>query len=264
MSDPTPLDHAHRTMRATPDDSAPRMRYFGALSSTELFLLLEGEAEDGRIAPRVFDLDEGPVVLAFDTESRLSGFTGAVTPFAALPGRALAGLLAGQGIGLAINPGSETAEILPAEAVLWWAETLAPPPDRVAVRPEALVAPGHVAEPLLAALAAGLAGAGAAGLAERAWLVGLSYGAGEGGLLLAVSGARDEDTPALAGAVAEALRFSGLDAAAVDVAFLAPGDPALERIARVGLRLELAPPEPAPEPAAAPPSDRQTMPPRLR
>jgi hypothetical protein len=259
VNDETPLDRAHRASLATPGDEAARLRYFGALSSTELFLLLEREAEAERIAPRVFDLDEGRFVLAFDSESRLAGFTGAATPFAALPGRVMADLLAGQGLGLAVNPGTDSAELLPAEAVAWWAATLAPAPEERVLRPEALTRPEDVPEPVLAALDSCLAGM--AGLATCAWFSGLRHADGAGGLLLAFVDARDGTEAALARAVAEALRFSGLDEAAVDVAFLGSGDPLAERLARVGLRIDLAArEEAAPRMSPRPPD----LPPRLR
>jgi hypothetical protein len=57
----------------------------------------ESEAEGDTLAPRVFALEDGPVVLAFDSEDRLAEFTGAPAPYAVLPGRVIAAQLAGQG-----------------------------------------------------------------------------------------------------------------------------------------------------------------------
>ena len=62
----TPLDHAHAAMQAGAEAEA--LAFYRLLADATLFLLLEREAEGERIAPRVFDLAEGPVLLAFDAE----------------------------------------------------------------------------------------------------------------------------------------------------------------------------------------------------
>ncbi|SIO55018.1 SseB protein N-terminal domain-containing protein [Rhodovulum sp. ES.010] len=260
MTEPTPLDRAHAAMAAAPDDPAARLRYLGLLAASELVLLLDREAEEDRIVPAVFPLDEGRFVLAFDRETRLTAFTGAPAPYAAMPGRALADLLAGQGLGLAVNPGAAAHDLLPPDAVAWWAETLAPAPAPLQLDPEALTAPGALPEALLAALDCHLAKAGA--LAPRAWLAGIRYAGGGSGLLLAFEEARPGAEAALARLVAEALRFSGLEAGALDVTFIARDGKLAGALARRGLRIDLAAPGPA---AAAPrPARAADAPPRLR
>ena len=92
----TVLDAAHAAMETGGD--AARLRFYERLADAELFLLLEREAAGDRIAPHVFPLDDGPVVLAFDTEERLAAFSDGAA-YAALTGRSLAGLLMGQGLG---------------------------------------------------------------------------------------------------------------------------------------------------------------------
>jgi hypothetical protein len=67
---------------------------------------------------------------------------------------------------------------------------------------------------------------------------------------------------ALAGAVREALVFSGLEAGELDVAFLASADAAVAAMGRVGLRFDLPAPE-LPEGPAAPGMD-PARPPKLR
>jgi hypothetical protein len=91
-------------MEAAPDDEALRLRFFDRLAGAELFLLLEAEAGGGAITPRTFPVDGTPFVLAFDTEERLAAFSGGIAPYAALSGRALAPMLAAEGLGLALNP----------------------------------------------------------------------------------------------------------------------------------------------------------------
>ncbi|MGR3469128.1 MAG: SseB family protein, partial [Shimia sp.] len=70
--------------------------------------------------------------------------------------------------------------------------------------------------------------------------------------------------PGLARAVAEALRFSGLDAGSLDVAFFDASDEMAARLATVGLRFDLPEIEtPEASPPRAPGMDPD-RPPRLR
>ncbi len=124
--------------------------------------------------------------------------------------------------------------------------------------------PSGVPEGLLAALEGKLARL--AGLAARAHLVAVTYEGGTHGHLLAFEGAREGAEAALAKAVSEALVFSGIEAGAIDVTFLAAGDPALDALARAALSIDL--PEPVRETAqvlapAAPGMD-PARPPKLR
>ena len=45
----TVLDAAHAAMMASPDNDTVRLRFYERLGDVELFLLLEGEAEDEKI-----------------------------------------------------------------------------------------------------------------------------------------------------------------------------------------------------------------------
>ena len=112
----TPLDQAHAAMLS--GDEAEARQFYRVLADTALVLLLEGEAEGDAIRPLVFELTDGPVLLAFDSEDRLAGFQDGPAPYASLPGRVIAGLLKGQGIGLGVNLGVGASEMmLPAEAI---------------------------------------------------------------------------------------------------------------------------------------------------
>lgn len=118
--DTTPLDAAHAAMVSAPEDDAARLRFYDHLAASELFLLLESEAEGDQIAPRLFELDSGPVVLVFDREARLAQFAGGIAPYAAMSGRVLTGMLAGQGIGLGLNlEVAPSSILLPPEALTW-------------------------------------------------------------------------------------------------------------------------------------------------
>jgi hypothetical protein len=67
---------------------------------------------------------------------------------------------------------------------------------------------------------------------------------------------------ALAQLVGDALSFSGLEAASLDVAFFRATDPICARLARVGLRFDL--PEVVAPPERAAPGSDPDKPPRLR
>jgi hypothetical protein len=83
MQPETPLDAAFLAMEADPEAEAPRLRFHEALLGAELFVLLEEEAEE-RLKPRLFDLEEGRFVLAFDTDARLAAFLDEPAAYAAL------------------------------------------------------------------------------------------------------------------------------------------------------------------------------------
>jgi hypothetical protein len=256
----TALDRAHAAMDAAPGDEAPRMRFFDRLAGAELFLLLEAEAGAEAISPRIFPVDGTPYVIAFDTEERLSDFAGGIAPYAALSGRALAPMLAAEGLGLALNPEvAPSATILPPETLEWLAGTLAERPREIAAKPLSVARPAGLPDALLAALDAKLATAG--GLARHAWLAAVTYEGGRQGHLLAIVDAAPGAEPGLARAVGEALTFSGVEAGELDVAFFRAADPVMARLAKVGLRFDLPVPSQAAPSAPGMDPDR---PPRLR
>lgn len=259
----TPLDHAHEAMDAAPEDDAARLRFYDRLAGSELFLLLEAEAEGDRIRPQVFPVEGQNFVLVFDREERLTEFVGAEAPYAALSGRRLAEMLAGQNIGLALNPDVAPSSILiEAGSVDWLAATLAEAPEEVEERAQEITAPGGLPEALLTALDARLAAA--EGMARMAYLVGTIYAGGRRGHLMAFVDPLPGAEPALARAVAAALTFSGIEAGTLDVGFFRAADPMAARLARVGLRFDL-PEAPQPEPVAGTaPGMNPDAPPRLR
>jgi hypothetical protein len=259
----TPLDIAHAAMETAPDDDAARLRFFERVADGELFLLLETEAGDQAVTPRVFALEDGPVVLAFDREDRLSAFTAAPAAYAALPGRVMAAQLAGQGIGIGLNLGvAPSSFLMSAGAVDWLAATLGHAPAEVQARPLSFHAPGGLPGRLIEGLDAKLARAG--GLALTALLAGVTYADGRRGHMLAFVGAVPGAESALARAAAEALTFSAVDAGEMDVTFLAPEEPVLVPLARVALRFDLPVPAlPVPVTPGAPGMD-PGRPPRLK
>lgn len=242
MSLETPLDHAHAAMEAAPDTDAPRLRFYDRLAEAELYLMLARESEGDQVEPELFDLGDARFVLAFDTEDRMSGFAGRAVPYAALSGRSIVGMLSGQGIGIALNPEVAPSSILlPSDAVDWLAETVAQGPSEAEARPEEFRSPAGLPDGLLDAIDAKLRTA--TGLARRGYLAEVVYDNGVRGHLIGFTGAVPGAEPALARAIQEALIFSGLEAAALDVVFLRDSDPVTAHLARVGLRFDL--PEPA-------------------
>lgn len=262
MSDEiTPLDAAHAALQAAGDeDAAARLQWFDRLAASELFLLLQEEAAGERVRPRVFEVEDGAFVCAFDREERLSAFAGGAAPYASLSGRALAGMLAGQGLGLAVNLGAPSEMLLDADALGWLKGMLDRRPDEVEEAPREIAPPAGLPERLLAALDARLASA--AGLADRVLLVAVAYAGGGRGHLLGFVDPAPGAEPSLARLVGEALSFSGLEAGTLDVGFFRTDDTIVPRLERAGLRFDLPEPE-LPQERSAPGSDTD-RPPRLR
>ncbi len=259
----TPLDAAHAAMLT--GEEAAALAFYRLLADATLFLLLEREAEGERIHPRVFDLADGPVVLVFDAEERLSSLGDAPLPYAALPGRIIAQHLGGQGVSLGLNLGTGAASevMLPPEALSFLTERLGTAPQEVEAQIEAFLPPQGLPPALDDALRFTLSGA--AGLARAAVLAGVRYQGGRRGHVLAILDAIPEAEEPLARAMAEALSFSGVDAAELDVTFLASDAPAVAALLRAGLVFEVPVPEAPPEPMAPPPPGSDpSRPPRLR
>ena len=257
----TPLDHAHAAMEAAPDEAAPRLRFYDRLADAELFVLLEAEAEGDTVAPALFDVEGGRVAVAFDREERLAEFAGAAAFHVAMSGRALAAMLAGAGIGLGLNLDvAPSAIVLPSGAIDWLAGVLDDAPEQVALAAEEIGPPATLPGPLLEALDAKLTGL--RGQARLAYLAEACWTNGGRGTVLAFIDAAPGAEAALARAVGEALRFSGLEAGQIDVAFFAAADPVAPRLARVGVRIDL--PQPQARRRPGPPGSDPDRPPRLR
>lgn len=251
----TTLDQTHATMSDHPEDDRARLRFFEAFAAAELFVLLE---DGGTEAPRLFETGEGSFVLAFDTEDRLTIFAEGPAPYAALSGRAIAGMIGSRDIGIGLNLGvAPSSFLIPAQAVAWLNQTLHTRPQEVSATPEVFTPPGKLPESLLTSLDQRLAAA--EGLAKLAYLAGVTYRDGRHGHLLAIIDARHEARPALTRAISDAMAFSNIDAGELDVVFLSASDPAAAKLAKVGLRFDL----PQPSEPTAPGSD-PTKPPKLR
>lgn len=258
----TLIDQAWEACEASPEDNSLRLQYYGRLVDSELVLLLEQEPEGDSIAPKVFELEEGPVVLAFDTEARLTEFTGLPAPYAAMPGRALVEMLAGRDLGLGLNLGvAPSSRLLPSEILIWLAQMIAERPEELTSRVVGLHAPRGLPDQLLLALDQRLARM--EGLAQMAYLVGVEYETGARGHMLAFVEPAPGAEAALARAVQSALSFSGVEAGFLDVTFMGASDPRASECARSGLRFDLpVPAAPSTQPTA--PGSDPARPPRLR
>lgn len=262
MTEVTEIDRVHAAMIADEENDIARLRFYERLADSEVFLLLEGEADGDEISPVLFEAEDQQFVLLFDRMERLSEFYGKIAPYAALSGRGLAQMLTGQRIGIALNMGvAPSAMLIPAEAVDWLAQTLGSDPEEVDGQITELTAPAGLPEVLLEALDRKLATA--AGLAVEAYLCGVTYEGGGRGYMLAFVGTHEGAEGALTSAVNEALVFSGIDAGMLDVAHLAGGDPVSARIAKVGLRFDLPTPQMPQQPGSNPGMD-PSRPPKLK
>jgi len=255
----TAIDLAHAAMDT---DDAGRLQFYERVADAELFLLLAAEPEGDQITPEVFEVEDGAFVLVFDREDRLTSFVGGPAPYAALSGRAIAGMLAGQGIGLGLNlEVAPSSVLIPESAMNWLHDTLGNRPAQIEAQPIEVNVPSGLPQDLLTALDTKLAQTG--GLARAAYLVSVIYAPNRPGHLLAfVDVARGAET-ALADAVGEALTFSGLDAGELDVGFFASSEPMVARLAKVGLQFELPEPIAMPSQPGAPGMDPE-KPPKLR
>lgn len=261
MTEDTDLDLAHAAMEAAPGDDTARLRFFERLADSELFLMLSEDPVGDQINPEVFEVEDQSFVLVFDRPERLSQFTGAITPYAALSGRMLVQMLVGQGIGLGLNlEVAPSSQLIPAEALIWLQDTLAHGPDEDEAQLRDIAPPRGLPEDLITALDRKLAMAG--GLARVAYLVAVTYSDGRSGHLLALIDAVEGARGALASAVGEALTFSGVEAGVLDVAFFAASDAMAARLAQHGLRFDLPEPEQATVPGA--PGMDPDAPPKLR
>lgn len=238
----TPLDQAHARMEANVENETTRMQFYERVADSELFLILEQEPARDKVSPLLFEVDDQNFALVFDTEARMSEFTGSVTPFVAMSGRAVVEMLQGNQIGLGLNLGVAPSSILlPAEAVDWLKDTLGQGPEQLDARAVAVFTPGKLPEVLIQAFDAKLSTM--QGLAKAAYLAEMEYENRRKAHVLAFVDAVPEAHNAMAAAVSEALRFSGIEAGTLDVVFLNSTDPICGQMSKVALRFDLPEPE---------------------
>lgn len=257
----TPLDASYAAWMEAPDSDIARMQFYGTLAAVELFMLLKDAPEGDQVSPELVESQGVSMVLVFDTEERLADFAGREAAHVTLSGRALAGMIAPEGLGLALNPEvAPSASVIEPDVLAWLVQVLDEAPDQREDRPEEIRPPAGLPESLLTALDARLAGS--EGLALQAYLVEVAYQGGRRSHMLGFVGAVPGAEGALAQSVQEALTFSGVEAGSLDVAFIRGDDPIAATLAQQGLRFDLPQAEVL-QPLGAPGSN-PAKPPKLR
>jgi len=230
----TPLDLAYVEMQA---DQALAPTFYARFLEAELFVLLEDEA-GGSAQPMVMETSDGALVLVFDLEERMAAFGDGPSDYVALSGRQIAKMLAGQGVGIGLNLGeAPSAMVLPVDAVDWLAEAAMGEDEAVEAKPLEISKPVGVPEALIVALDGKLANMG--GVVGAAHLVSVRYEGGEQGHMLALVNVPEAAKAGVSEALSEALRFSGIEAGQLDLAFLETDDAHLESFERAGLGFEI-------------------------
>lgn len=240
-----------------------RLEFYARIAESELFLLLEQEADGEKIEPQCFPVEGITYVLAFDTVERLSQFAEKPVPFVAVSGRSLAQMIAPFGFGLGLNlQVAPSSTLLPPTAVEWLKDTLDAAPDERVDTPFEFSAPPQLPEKLLQALDGKLALA--QGLAVSAYFCGVTYESGARTALLGFVNAVPGSEDALSQTVQDALMFSGVEAGSIDVTFVNASDEAVAKMARVGLRFDIPEPVAPKSQVLQPPGSDPEKPPKLR
>jgi len=248
----TPLDEAHAAMQEDIGNDGARLRFYQRLADTELFILLGQEPVGTILDPEILEIDNEATAnidryaLVFDNEDRLGSFAaqykGTAMPYAALPGRVIAGMLAQQDVGMALNLDVAPSSILiPSVAMSWLTDTLSHDPEDAEGTLISIAPPLGLPDELIEGLEEKLVSA--VGLASHAVFVKGTWAGGREGWLLAFIDAAPGAHQALARATQEALVFSGTDLSAVDVAFFDSSDPICEPLDHMGLRYEFPDPD---------------------
>ena len=246
----TPLDRLCPVPFHEAGDAA-RAAILRQLADTLLYAALTAEAEGDRAELLRLDGPDGPLALACDGDDRLSGFFGQATPYAAMPGRVLARMLAEAGVALLVNPGAPSEMLIGAATLDWLARALADHPDAAQGAARLMPPEKDVADMLLPALGARLADM--AGLARAAVLTRAQWSDGREGHLLLIEGAEPQIEPLIAKAIGELAAFLPPIQGGLDVSFAALTPP--DGAPRIVIE---APPAPPPKPK------REKGPPILR
>ena len=270
MSAPlTPLDLAHDDMQRGGD--AERLKFYELILDSEVVLWLAQPAEGDALSPQILPMEGTDFVMIFDDDARLAHAAGQTVDRATLPGRALVSMIAGQGLGLALNLGEAPSAILIGpEGVSWMARIMA----QASTRPDQISAQSRSARPLsieqtdlpqvvLARLAEKLGLS--LGQADAAILVKAGYEDGSVGHILAFVGAQPVAQAALIEAANQAIAFSGMSEDTVlDVTLVAAGSEMAARLRRTGHVLPMERASPVARKASAAPGSDPAVPPKLK
>ena len=168
------LNKAFLEMSQNPESNDARLKYYGVLADTNLFLLLEQEPSNEILDPKFIQLKGNNFALAFDSEENLSEFYGETAAFAEVTGRVLAKMLLEEKIGLGINLGiSEGELLLPWEIIEWFVNVLDETPNLVQTTPEKFLPVKAFPEIIFKALQEKLEPA--VGLFDEIWICAVEY-----------------------------------------------------------------------------------------
>ena len=236
----TPLDRVLSAWMQNPDAPDARLRVFEQFLSAELFLALEAEAIGDKIKPLIFDIQDGRFALVFDREDRLNAFLGGTRDLAAMSGRSLLQLLLGTDIGIGLNLSEEDACALFLPSDLRWCADFVTEPEANDQAIKAVTPIRDIPQDLLARLDRKFGTL--EGYAEAAFLVSLEGANGEMHPTVLFLGAAKPAEAHIAKTISETLRLSQGEFS-LNVGFITHDNPALERIAKHGLRFDLPQPE---------------------
>ena len=245
MTDETPLDAAHRAMIDPSAEDLDHQRYYARLAAAELFVLLEEEVGDS-FAPQLIEDDGQQYALAFDREDKLAAFHDTPQDYIAMSGRNLIAALLEADIGLGINLGMDAATMLPPAVLAWIDEQISPEVATEEARIGEIGAPNSAGAELVQILSERLPIL--SGMADHAILAETEKD-NSSCLLLAIVDVPENARASCAGAVAEALRLTQVDAP-LDSVFVSAGDPLHVATSKVGLRFDI----PTVNTSAGPPS----------
>ena len=237
----TPLGNAYA---ATFDGGEPELwQFYETLAEARVFVLLDDGHDQSKFEPKVFSLKDSSYLLAFDVAEQADELTGSNAPTSPALGMDLFKLLRGRNIGLGVNMGGTTSATLISGDTIDMicafydgsaGEELVP--DGVASQFRALLAPQNFPDTVQLSLTDNLSLLGAT--FRKALLLQAEYEDGQTGYIVGVTGALEEDRPAISAAVEASLVASRRADVRLDVAFLASDEPMAERIERVGLTLK--------------------------
>lgn len=249
----TPLDQLCETPFHQAD-MASRARILSRLADTELFAALIHEPAGDQADLQIYDLPDGPVALACDSQDRLAGFLGGPVAYLALPGRVLAAALADEQRGLLLNPGQSSEMLLDAATLSWLVRalearpSLSPDQAPIATAAPDVITASTLGDPVSQRL--GEMG----GLVESAALFASAWADGRQNHTLLLRGVEARHRDAVAKALAEMLAFLPEQPGGVDLGFSDASAP--------DCAVVLMPAQPSPEPAPA--QRAADAPPRLR
>ena len=251
----TPLDIIIKKI-AVSDIVDNRLILFRRFLETELFILIDGPENPD---PKLMQIDEGMIMLAFDLEEKLIDFAGENSFFISMSGRRLISQNASIGIAVNLN-NSGGGYILTNEVIEWLMKNTQATKEVLQRNTNEIASPSIITERFVELLDEALAAS--FGLAECAILVQDLTKSEAKNLLLIFVGSVEFYHTALAQQVSEAFSLSGIQDLILDITFCNSEDELVKKALLVGLRFDLPQIEKSSEPKA--PGTDPKKPPLLR